>query len=107
MTDSGGNGGSPPIGLPMGDRIVDILIGRDDGKDFSTITVKDKETTHVLINIEVPDAALIDQTYRLGGGVEPLIAMQALCMLGFNAILTSFQLAIQALADGNDQPDTD
>lgn len=102
------NGGEVTQGLPMGDRTVDILIGRDDGKDFSTITVKDKETTHVLINIQVPDAALIDQTYRLGGGVEPLIAMQALCMLGFSAILTSFQLAIQALVDGDDeQPDTD
>ncbi len=103
------NGGSGLRGLSVGDRTVDILIGRDEGKDFSTITVKDQESTHVLLNMQIPDAALIDQTYRLGGGVEPLIAMQALCMLGFNAILTSFQLAIQALdGDADDeQPDTD
>lgn len=100
MSNGGGNGGSAPSsGLPMGDRVVDILIGRDEGMDFSTITVKDKETTHVLINIKVPDAAIIDQTYRLGGGVVPLIAMQALCMLAFNSILTSFQIAIREFDD--------
>ncbi len=106
MSDQSGNGGDPKKGMQMGNRVVNVEIGRDKGKDFSSITVSDIETKMVLLNMQIPDAAVIDQTYRLGGNVMPLAAVQALCTLAFQTILTSFQIAIENI-DDDEQPDTD
>ncbi len=107
MGNGGSNGGLHNRDQGADSQMIDVIIGRDDGDDYSVISVKDKESGNIMLNIQVPDSALISQTYKLGGGVKPLVAMHSLCNSSFYAILTSFRAVLEEMEMGDDESDKD
>jgi hypothetical protein len=83
MTDNNGSGGKD-------ERNLTIEVNRNEERGYSMLTVKDEDAAKLMAEVIIPDDMLISETYKMGGSVAPVVVMQEILAIAFEAIMTSF-----------------